>query len=104
MDEIWVPTHHHKRIFLDGGVTKSIVVVGQGIDIRFWNPDIIDPIIDFQKIDRKNKCSEDDYEFYLSLNGKQGKDQIFYYQHRPYFFMLTPERISTCLNQTEKCK
>jgi len=63
IDEVWVPTKHHERIFLDGGVTKPIVVVGQGVDIDVWNPENIETL-DFQKdIDKRNKCSSDDYKF-----------------------------------------
>jgi hypothetical protein len=35
MDEIWVPTRHHQRIFLEAGVTKPIQVAGQDIDIDY---------------------------------------------------------------------
>ena len=38
VDEVWVPTHHHRQIFVDAGVTKPVVVVGQGIDIDFGIP------------------------------------------------------------------
>ena len=56
VDEVWVPTHHHRQIFVDAGVTKPVVVVGQGIDIDFWNPDNEEPLA-FQTIDPDNKCS-----------------------------------------------
>ena len=63
VDEIWVPTHHHERIFLEAGVTKPIVVVGQGIDVDFWNPATEKPL-DFSKIiDTENRCSPGDYKF-----------------------------------------
>jgi len=59
MDEIWVPTKHHQRIFERDGVTKpKVVVVGQGINVQYWNPDRVLPLED----DFTN-CKENDYKF-----------------------------------------
>ena len=74
VDEIWVPTHHHKNIFVEGGVTKPIVVVGQGIDVEFWNRELVESFDDNQlehllsdesssNLKQSFKCSKEDYRF-----------------------------------------
>ena len=93
VDEVWVPTHHHRQIFVDAGVTKPVVVVGQGIDIDFWNPDNEEPLA-FQTIDPDNKCSEDDYKF-LSVfkwETRKGPDILL-----PSFFNAFPNGEGACL-------
>eukprot|EP00521_Asterionellopsis_glacialis_P018455 CAMPEP_0195292718 /NCGR_PEP_ID=MMETSP0707-20130614/10694_1 /TAXON_ID=33640 /ORGANISM="Asterionellopsis glacialis, Strain CCMP134" /LENGTH=470 /DNA_ID=CAMNT_0040353257 /DNA_START=41 /DNA_END=1453 /DNA_ORIENTATION=- len=63
VSEVWVPTHHHKEIFLKGGVTKPIVVVGQGIDSSItWNPSRVGPL-DWALVDPEGQCSKNDYKF-----------------------------------------
>lgn len=61
VDEIWVPTEHHRRIFRDAGVDR-VRVVGQGIDTDVWDPDATEPI-PWEKIDKTGRCREDDYRF-----------------------------------------
>eukprot|EP00980_Cylindrotheca_fusiformis_P017203 scaffold5296_cov215-Cylindrotheca_fusiformis.AAC.6 len=93
MDEIWVPTHHHKQIFKDAGVTKPLVVVGQGIDVDFWNPSLQKPL-SFKEIDRNDKCSKDDYRF-LSVfkwEARKGPDVLL-----PSFYKAFPEGKGACL-------
>lgn len=68
MDEVWVPTKHHQRIFQRDGVTSpELVVVGQGIDVSYWDPERVQPL-DWEDITylgwyRYNSCSEHDYLF-----------------------------------------
>lgn len=93
MDEIWVPTHHHKQIFENGGVTKPVVVVGQGIDVDYWDPKVQEPL-PFSKIDKHNRCSESDYKF-LSVfkwESRKGPDILL-----PSFFDAFPEGKGACL-------
>ncbi|KAL3944384.1 MAG: hypothetical protein SGBAC_001548 [Bacillariaceae sp.] len=93
MDEIWVPTHHHKQIFENGGVTKPVVVVGQGIDIDYWDPNVQEPL-PFSRIDKHNRCSESDYKF-LSVfkwESRKGPDILL-----PSFFDAFPEGKGACL-------
>lgn len=93
MDEIWVPTHHQQRIFQDAGVTKPIVVFGQGIDVDFWNPDLEEPL-SFEMIDKNNKCSKNDYKF-LSVfkwEARKGPDILL-----PSFYKAFPEGKGACL-------
>jgi glycosyltransferase involved in cell wall biosynthesis len=94
MDEIWVPTRHEQRIFLEAGVTKPIQVVGQGIDIHYWNPDRVEPL-DFKTvIDPEGKCSEDDTKF-LSVfkwESRKGPDVLV-----PSFWKAFPGGKGACL-------
>ncbi|CAJ1900748.1 unnamed protein product [Cylindrotheca closterium] len=93
MDEIWVPTHHHKQIFENGGVTKPVVVVGQGIDVDYWDPHEQEPL-PFDKIDKHSRCSESDYKF-LSVfkwESRKGPDILL-----PSFFNAFPGRKGACL-------
>mmetsp|Transcript_36395 Transcript_36395/g.88152 ORF Transcript_36395/g.88152 Transcript_36395/m.88152 type:complete len:127 (+) Transcript_36395:647-1027(+) len=79
MDEIWVPTHHHKQIFENGGVTKPVVVVGQGIDVDYWDPNVQEPL-PFNKIDKHNRCADEDYKFLsvFKCDGSRERDRIYY--------------------------
>jgi len=64
MDEIWVPTAHHRRIFESHGVNKPVVVVGQGIDVDFWDPSTVNPLEWSSQVDdTKGACSDDDFKF-----------------------------------------
>ncbi|GMH90905.1 hypothetical protein TrVE_jg6114 [Triparma verrucosa] len=38
MDEVWVPSAFSERIFKDGGVTKPVFVLGEGVDTDFFDP------------------------------------------------------------------
>ena len=61
VDEVWVPTMHHKRIFEDANV-KNVVVVGQGIDSNRWDPSKAKPL-DWRMIDPDRQCNKDDVKF-----------------------------------------
>ena len=61
VDEVWVPTMHHKRIFEDANV-KNVVVVGQGIDSNRWDPSKARPL-DWRMIDPDRQCNQDDVKF-----------------------------------------
>ena len=61
VDEVWVPTMHHKRIFEDANV-KNVVVVGQGIDSNRWDPSKAKPL-DWRIIDPDRQCNKDDVKF-----------------------------------------
>ena len=61
VDEVWVPTMHHKRIFEDANV-KNVVVVGQGIDSNRWDPSKAKPL-DWRIIDPDRQCNENDVKF-----------------------------------------
>ena len=67
MDEVWVPTKHHQSIFERDGVTSSVQVVGQGIDVHFWDPSRVPPLdwedVTYHGRDRNSPCSERDYKF-----------------------------------------
>ena len=61
MDEVWVPTMHHKQIFDVAGV-KNVRIVGQGIDPNRWDPDKAKPL-DWRVIDPDRQCNKDDVKF-----------------------------------------
>jgi len=61
VDEVWVPTKHHKQIFEDANV-KNVVVVGQGIDSNRWDPAKAKPL-DWNMIDPDRQCNKDDVKF-----------------------------------------
>jgi glycosyltransferase involved in cell wall biosynthesis len=45
MDEVWVPTEFHKRIFAQGGVDPSkLFVLGEPVDTDLFNPDAVEPL------------------------------------------------------------
>lgn len=93
MDEVWVPTQHHKRIFQEGGVLKPIVVVGQGIDVDFWNPSLHGSV-SFDTIDKNKKCADNDFKF-LSVfkwEARKGPDILL-----PSFYKAFPEGKGACL-------
>jgi glycosyltransferase involved in cell wall biosynthesis len=93
MDEIWVPTHHHEQIFTDAGVKKPIVVVGQGIDIEYWNPEIRQEYF-MEQYDKKFRCSNDDFKF-LSVfkwEARKGPDILL-----PSFYEAFPNGEGACL-------
>lgn len=93
MDELWVPTQHHKRIFERDGVTKPIVVVGQGIDIDYWDPKRVEPL-EWSKIDSEARCKESDFIF-LSVfkwEKRKGPDILL-----PSFWKAFPKRKGECL-------
>ena len=61
MDEVWVPTEHHRKIFEEAKV-RNIRVVGQGIDADQWSPDQADPMA-WEVLDSYKQCNEDDVKF-----------------------------------------
>jgi glycosyltransferase involved in cell wall biosynthesis len=41
MDEVWVPTHFQKEVFVEGGVDRSkVYVVPEPVDVSFFDPQI----------------------------------------------------------------
>ena len=93
MDEIWVPTQHHKVIFERDGVTKPVRVIGQGIDVDFWDPDRVKPL-EWDKIDPYSNCEESDFKF-LSVfkwEKRKGPDILI-----PGFWNAFPEGKGACL-------
>lgn len=40
MDEVWVPSKFSQEIFLNGGVTKPVLILGEGVDTDFFDPKI----------------------------------------------------------------
>mmetsp|Transcript_17933 Transcript_17933/g.26542 ORF Transcript_17933/g.26542 Transcript_17933/m.26542 type:complete len:456 (+) Transcript_17933:158-1525(+) len=94
VDEIWVPSLHHKRIFLDGGVTKPIAVVGQGVDVEVWNPDNVEPLNFKTDIDKKDKCSCDDYKFLSVFKWEARKAPEILV---PAFYRAFPQGKGACL-------
>ena len=45
MDEVWVPSQHHVKIFSKAGVAESkLVVIPESLDINFFNPDSVHPL------------------------------------------------------------
>ena len=45
MDEVWVPSQHHVKIFSKAGVVESkLVVIPESLDINFFNPDSVQPL------------------------------------------------------------
>mmetsp|Transcript_18086 Transcript_18086/g.51778 ORF Transcript_18086/g.51778 Transcript_18086/m.51778 type:complete len:563 (+) Transcript_18086:66-1754(+) len=61
MDEVWVPTMHHKQIF-DEAKVENVRVVGQGIDSNRWDPAKAKPL-DWRIIDPDGQCNKDDVKF-----------------------------------------
>lgn len=93
MDEVWVPTQHHKQIFERDGVTKPVRVVGQGIDVDFWNPERVEPL-EWSTIDPNGSCDDSDYKF-LSVfkwEKRKGPDVLL-----PSFWNAFPQGKGACL-------
>jgi glycosyltransferase involved in cell wall biosynthesis len=44
MDELWAPSQHMKSIFLAGGVTTNVEVLGEPVDTDFFNPVLYEPL------------------------------------------------------------
>ena len=61
VDEVWVPTQHHKKIFNEANV-KRVRVVGQGVDSDRWNPAKAEPL-SWDMIDPDRQCNKDDVKF-----------------------------------------
>eukprot|EP00456_Euglypha_rotunda_P051899 TRINITY_DN41881_c0_g1_i1.p1 TRINITY_DN41881_c0_g1~~TRINITY_DN41881_c0_g1_i1.p1 ORF type:complete len:173 (+),score=22.92 TRINITY_DN41881_c0_g1_i1:117-635(+) len=46
MDEVWVPTNFHRKIFEEGGVESSkLIVIPEPVDVDFYNPATTTPIL-----------------------------------------------------------
>lgn len=45
LDEIWVPSHHHVTVFKEAGVTSTITVIPESIDVRVFDPETVDPMM-----------------------------------------------------------
>mmetsp|Transcript_18523 Transcript_18523/g.53407 ORF Transcript_18523/g.53407 Transcript_18523/m.53407 type:complete len:478 (-) Transcript_18523:735-2168(-) len=93
VDEIWVPTEHHRRIFEDAGV-RRVRVVGQGIDADLWDPEKIKPI-PWERIDKEGRCHEEDYRF-LSVF-KWEKRKGYEILLRSFWGAFPPPKTGSCL-------
>ena len=98
VDEVWVPTQHHKRIFEDANVMK-VRVVGQGIDSDRWDPSKAEPL-SWDMIDPDQQCSKEDVKF-LSVfkwEKRKGHDILL-----PAFWEAFPPSPTYCLKE-QACK
>lgn len=100
MDEIWVPTRHHRDLFIDKGVYEDkLVVVPQPADLEFFNPATVKPM---SKLPGGHEDRAFKFLSVLNWEHRKGWDLLlraylseFSFSENVVLYLLTPEHKTT---------